>query len=113
MKDRRRPVRPPFFIYVDYNYLSLNMLRFKFWLLLFLPFTVSAQSFAPSPDWRFDNFNSQNHFISREISSLTVDRFGYVWACSRGVQRFDGYQTVDFNSFEPGNKAIKDNYTDV
>jgi ligand-binding sensor domain-containing protein len=67
----------------------------------------------PNPDWRFENFNSQNHFISREINNLTIDKHGYLWACSRGVQRFDGYRTIDFNSFDQSNGGLKDNLTDI
>lgn len=90
------------------------MRGFKFWLLLFLlPSALTAQSFMPNPDWRFDNFNSQNHFISRETTGLTADHHGYIWASSRGVQRFDGFKTADYSSFEQGNNALKDNYTDL
>jgi len=67
----------------------------------------------PTPDWRFENFNSQNHFISREMGGLTIDKFGYVWVCSSGVQRFDGYKTIDFNSFAQTEGALRDNYTDI
>jgi hypothetical protein len=91
------------------------MIRFCYRLLflLFIPFDLFAQSFMPNPDWRFENFNNQNHFVSREIPKLTMDKHGYVWVCSRGVQRFDGYRTIDFNSFDQAKGGIKDNYTDI
>ncbi len=82
-------------------------------LLLLLPVDLLAQAFAPNPDWRFENFNSQNHFISREISELTIDKYGYVWTCSRGIQRFDGYRTIDFNSLNKTSGALRSNYADV
>ncbi len=82
-------------------------------LFLLLPFGLLAQSFTPNPDWRFENFNSQNHFISREILNLTIDKYGYVWTCSRGIQRFDGYRTIDFNSLNKTNGALRSNYADV
>lgn len=82
-------------------------------LLLFFPFYVLAQGFTPDPDWRFENFNSQNHFISREILSLSTDKHGYVWTCSDGVQRFDGNKTVYFNSFDRAKGSLRDNYTSV
>jgi len=90
------------------------MTRFGFsLLLLLLPFNLFAQVFTPNPDWRFENFNSQNHFISRYINNLALDKHGYVWACSLGVQRFDGYRTIDFNSFEQAKGGLRDNATDV
>ncbi len=81
--------------------------------MLLLPFNLLAQSFTPNPDWRFENFNNQNHFVSREIANLTIDKHGYVWTCSRGVQRFDGYKTVDFNSFNHSKGSLRDNYTNI
>ncbi|WP_214071780.1 triple tyrosine motif-containing protein [Mucilaginibacter sp. dw_454] len=88
--------------------------RFKFCLLLLLlPYKLLAQSFTPDPDWRFENFNSQNHFINDEILDLATDKYGYMWSCSRGVQRFDGYKTTFFNSFDETKGTIRTNNTDV
>ena len=90
------------------------MVRFGIGLLLILvSFDLLAQSFTPDPDWRFENFNNQNHFVSREIGNLTIDKHGYIWTCSRGVQRFDGYKTVDFNSFDHSKGSLRDNYTNI
>jgi|GEM_PF-2498716 len=90
------------------------MAKFAFGILLVLSsFHLLAQGFIPNGDWRFENFNSQNHFISREILTLTTDEHGYLWTSSSGVQRFDGNRTVYFNSFDPGTGAIRDNYTSV
>lgn len=86
---------------------------FSLLLLLFLPFNLLAQSFTPNPDWRFENFDSKNHFISREVPDLTMDKHGYLWTCSEGVQRFDGYKTVEFNSFSQVPGSLRGNYTDV
>ncbi|WP_252791192.1 sensor histidine kinase [Mucilaginibacter flavidus] len=72
-----------------------------------------AQSFTPNPDWRFENFNSQNHFISRGIADIALDKHGYVWSCSGGVQRFDGYKTTDYNSFDQANSGLRGNYTSL
>lgn len=82
-------------------------------LLALFPFYLLAQAFTPNPDWRFENFNSQNHFISNEIPGLAVDKRGYVWTSTGGLQRFDGYKTVEFNSanHEPG--ALRSNSTDI
>jgi signal transduction histidine kinase/ligand-binding sensor domain-containing protein len=89
------------------------MIKFIFSLLIsILPYCLFAQSFTPNPDWRFENFNSQNHFISRGIADIALDKHGYVWTCSGGVQRFDGYKTVDFNSFDP-KSGLKSNYTSI
>ena len=69
------------------------MIRFGFYLLLIaMPVDLLAQEFTPDPDWRFENFNSQNHFISRAISDLTIDKNNYVWTSNSGVQRFDGHK---------------------
>src|ERR1700733_5007992 len=90
------------------------MMRFGFsLLLLFMPFVPLAQGFTPDPDWRFENFNSENHFISREIPNLTMDKHGYMWTCSGGLQRFDGYRTIEFNSFDQEKGALRANYTDI
>jgi ligand-binding sensor domain-containing protein/two-component sensor histidine kinase len=89
------------------------MIRYLLTVLLLIPFNLIAQSFVPDPDWRFENFNSQNHFINSEISAIAVDKYGYIWACSRGVQRFDGYKTTDFNSMDHVPGGLKDNYDDV
>ena len=85
---------------------------FGFWLLLF-PLQLLAQSFAPNPDWRFESFNSQNHFVGGEIHSIAMDKYGYLWTCSRGVQRFDGYHTEDYDSFSTGNNAIRSNSVNI
>src|ERR1700740_3685932 len=90
------------------------MAKFGFGMLLvFSSFQLLAQEFIPNGDWRFENFNSQNHFISREILSLTTDKHGYLWTCSGGVQRFDGNRTVYFNSFDQGPRVLRDNYTSI
>jgi ligand-binding sensor domain-containing protein len=89
------------------------MIKFVFSLLIsILPYFLLAQSFTPNPDWRFENFNSQNHFISRGIADIAMDKHGYVWTCSDGVQRFDGYKTTDFNSFDT-KSGLKGNYTSI
>jgi len=84
-----------------------------FLLFLVIPFVALAQGFTPDPDWRFENFNSQNHFISREINAIAMDKNGYVWTASWGVQRFDGYRTLDFNSFDQSKDRLRDNGTDL
>ncbi|MEO6631342.1 MAG: two-component regulator propeller domain-containing protein, partial [Mucilaginibacter sp.] len=90
------------------------MIKFIFSLLIsILPCCLFAQSFTPNPDWRFENFNSQNHFISRGIADIALDKHGYVWTCSDGVQRFDGYKTTDFNSFDQANSGLRGNYTSI
>lgn len=87
--------------------------RFSLLLLLFIPFDLSAQAFTPDPDWRFDNFNGQNHFVSRNINNITMDKHGYLWACSRGIQRFDGFKTTEYSSLDPSTGGLKNNYTDL
>jgi len=82
-------------------------------LLLLPSFNLSAQAFTPNPDWRFENFNSQNHFISFEISALTMDKNGYVWTSGRGLQKFDGYKTTKFDSFDQPKGGLRSNYTGV
>ncbi len=89
------------------------MTRPGFILLLLLPFKLLAQPFTPNPDWRFENFNSQNHFVSLEISALTIDKNGYVWTSGVGLQRFDGYRTTEFNSFDQAKRVLRSNYTCV
>ncbi|ASU32554.1 sensor histidine kinase [Mucilaginibacter xinganensis] len=82
-------------------------------LLLVLPLIVRSQSLTPAPDVRFENFNSQNHFTSRQILSIAVDKRGYVWTSGAGVQRFDGYKTVQFSSFNTTVHTIKDSYAHI
>src|SRR5437879_2649831 len=89
------------------------MIKFKFvLLLLLLSLDLPAQVFTPNPDWRFESFNSQNHFISRGVADIAMDKHGYIWTCSDGVQRFDGYKTIDFNSFDRAS-GLKGNYTSI
>jgi len=88
------------------------MVRIVF-ILLFIPFDLLAQAFTPNPDWRFENFNNQNHFISAGIGDIAIDKNNYVWTSSTGVQRFDGNKTLDFNSFDRSNGGLKSNATDV
>ncbi len=89
------------------------MCRSVFIFLLLLPLSVFAQEFTPNPDWRFENFNNQNHFISRSVESIATDKFGYIWVSSQGIQRFDGYRTLDFNRFDHANGALRDNAANV
>ncbi len=42
-----------------------------------------------------------------------MDKYGYIWTSGIGIQRFDGYRTIDFNSFDQAKRALRDNYTDV
>lgn len=42
-----------------------------------------------------------------------MGKYGYVWACSRGVQRFDGYKTLDFNSFDQSKGSLRSNSTSI
>ena len=106
------PLVKPFYL-VSTNHCNFN--RKALFLLFFLaaPLWLIAQSFAPDPDWRFENFNNENHFISTGISDITVDKHGYVWTSSNGIQRFDGYRTIDFNSFDRAKSGLRDNTTDV
>src|ERR1700749_5202359 len=82
-------------------------------ILLLLPTSLFAQGFVPNPDWRFENFNNQNHFVSRGIATIATDKYGYVWASSQGVVRFDGYRTLNFNRFDHANGALRDNATNL
>jgi len=84
-----------------------------FALFLATPLGLFAQTFSPDPDWRFDNFNRQNHFVSRNINNITQDKRGYIWVCSRGIQRFDGFRTIDYNSNDTSTGGLKNNYTDL
>src|ERR1700733_688305 len=102
------------------SYLSAvnDLLKLNGWFTLFLVFFIAplhlfAQAFTPDPDWRFDNFNRQNHFVSRNINNLTIDKHGYIWVCSRGIQRFDGFRTIDYNSNDTSTGGLKNNYTDL
>src|ERR1700712_357604 len=85
---------------------------FSIWLLL-MPLGVLAQQFIPNPDWRFENFNSENHFITREMSDIAMDKHGYVWTSGNGVQKFDGYRVIDYNSFNQAKGSLKSNYTSL
>jgi len=99
----------PFFAHCRLKHLILLLTG----LVLLCPVLTAAQSFAPNPDWRFESFNSQNHFVGGEIHSIAMDKHGYLWTCSRGVQRFDGHRTVDYNSFLTGNNAIRSNSANI
>lgn len=90
------------------------MIKLGFYVLLIsLPFDLFAQGFAPDPDWRFENFNSQNHFISRAISDIAIDKNNYVWTSNSGVQRFDGHKTTEFNSVDENKATLRSNYADI
>jgi signal transduction histidine kinase len=78
-----------------------------------LPLLAKAQPFTPDPDWKFDNFSSQNHFTSRQILSIAVDKQGYIWTSGTGIQRFDGFRTIGFKSANPAPRSIKDDYAHV
>ncbi|HEY0245737.1 MAG TPA: hypothetical protein VGC01_09255, partial [Mucilaginibacter sp.] len=81
-------------------------------LLLIIPVSLFAQ-FTPKPDWRFENFNSQNHFTNRGTSNVCMDKYGYIWTSNDGIQRFDGYKMVEYNSFTQLPGSLRSNYTDV
>ena len=100
-----KPRFPTFFVRKN------SAVKALLYFLTVIPCCVLAQSFAPDPDWRFENFNSQNHFISKDVQNLTVDKSGYVWACDVGIGRFDGFRTAQYNSFTGGNGSLKNNYT--
>jgi ligand-binding sensor domain-containing protein/two-component sensor histidine kinase len=85
---------------------------FYIWLI-FIPFKLLAQGFTPDPDWRFENFNSQNHFISRAISDIAIDKNSYVWTSNSGVQRFDGHKTTEFSSVDENKAELRSNYADI
>jgi len=89
------------------------MIKYLLTLLLIAPLNLIAQQFTPNPDWRFENFNTQNHFIGRGVNDITMDKHGYIWTGSDGVQRFDGYKTVEFNSFDQSKGGLRGNYTSV
>lgn len=71
---------------------------------------VNAQMFIPDPDWRFENFNSQNHFVTQQIMGVTMDNQGYVWTSGHGAQRFDGHKTVLFSSVNATEHPLKNDY---
>lgn len=89
------------------------MRRSVFIFLFLFPLCLSAQNAATSSDWRFENFNNQNHFVSLPIESIITDKYGYVWTGGVGVQRFDGYHTLSFNRFDHTNGALRDNATNL
>ena len=74
---------------------------------------AKSQSFTPAPDWRFENFNTQSHFLNRYVGNLTIDGEGYLWTASIGVQKFDGTKLVEYSSLSRAPGSLKDNYTDV
>jgi signal transduction histidine kinase/ligand-binding sensor domain-containing protein len=84
-------------------------------LVIFLAFPACliAQSFNPDPDWRFENFNNLNHFSNKLVQNVAIDKSGYVWTSGEGIQRFDGFKTVDYNAINPNNAGLRNNYTDV
>ena len=79
-------------------------------VLMFIPVHVLGQSFTPDPDWRFENFNNQNHFTNAPVSQLVVDKKGYVWTCGTGLRRFDGNNTIDFGGSEHFKYGLRGNY---
>ena len=92
-----------------------GQLKFGRWYCLLLFFLIGrsalfAQGFTPDPDWRFENFNSQNHFTSSAIAQLVVDNQGYVWAAGTSLLRFDGNHTVEFKSNDRSPSALRGNY---
>lgn len=95
------------------NYLRFNGKALLLPAFITAPLYLLAQQFTPDPDWRFENFNGQNHFVSRNINNVTMDKHGYLWACSRGVQRFDGFKTIDYSSLDTSTGGLKNNYTDL
>jgi signal transduction histidine kinase/ligand-binding sensor domain-containing protein len=80
-------------------------------LLISIPFKLFAQSFTPDPDWRFENFNSQNHFSSGPVSQMVIDKKGYIWASSTSLQRFDGNHTIYFGRDNQSNTGLRGNYS--
>src|ERR1700722_13088424 len=87
---------------------SINVLvKTLLCLSLCIPCKVFAQSFTPDPDWRFDNFNSQNHFSSAPVAELVVDKKGYVWASGTSLGRFDGNRTTYFSQETYSNAGLR------
>jgi len=87
--------------------------KFLLCLLIFIPCGLFGQSFVPDPDWRFDNFNSQNHFTSAPVAELAVDKKGYVWASGTSLARFDGNHTNYFTHDTHSNAGLRGNYPGV
>lgn len=83
----------------------------KIWFVFFMmPLSVLAQQFAPKADWRFKNFNKQSHFNSKYIIDMTLDSTGYIWVCNMGVARFDGFKTVQYDSFGQAPGLLRSDY---
>lgn len=72
--------------------------------------SASAQPFQPQEDWRFDNFNSRNHFITISVENLCIDPHGYLWASTDGVSKFDGFRTIRYNSYRNASAGFKYTY---
>ena len=89
------------------------LVKMFFCLSLWLPSHLFGQSFTPDPDWRFENFNNQNHFANAPVAQLAVDRKGYVWTCGTGLRRFDGINTIDFGGIEHTKYGLRGNYPGI
>src|ERR1700733_815295 len=90
-----------------------SLIKILLCLLTYIPCSVFGQSFTPDPDWRFENFNNQNHFTNAPVSQLVVDKKGYVWTCGTGLRRFDGNNTIDFAGPEHSKYGLRGNYPGI
>jgi len=86
----------------------------KWYFILFLFIAVGTKVFSQNEisDWRFNNFNGDNHFLSINIYNIAFDKHGFVWTTGNGVAKFDGYKTIFYNKNNNRTAGFKTNYTD-
>lgn len=87
------------------------MLKNLSFVFILLPLNLLAQAFTLTADLHFQNFNKQSNYINQYIIDMIVDKSGYVWTCGSGVQRFDGFKTIEYNKFSPSNAPLRIAYS--
>ncbi len=70
-------------------------------ILFFYLSLLSFVSIAQRPNVHFKNINLKEGIQDNHIVDILQDDYGYIWIASqRGLDRFDGINTVNFNLYE-------------
>ena len=86
------------------------MLKRLFLFIIFLHFILFS-SRAAGGGMRFHNYDVSDGLSSNHVNAVIKDRDGYIWlGTSSGLDRFDGYRVVRFQSSASDTTALHDNF---
>lgn len=75
-------------------------MRPTFFIILLSFLCIPMLSFGQKENIKFSHYDVGNGILSSDIEGITQDKDGFLWiGGSRGINRFDGYDFVDFATF--------------